>query len=96
MSIVSDIRGAVKHGKRSGHKAKRAARQIKKARKAAKHGDVAGALKFAKKAGKSGFQAGKQASKGAKHAKKGVGRIMKAGSAAVGGNYSGAATAFVE
>ena len=96
MSIISDIQGAVKHGKRSGHKAKRAARQLKKAKKAAKHGDLSGAVKFAKKAGKSGYQAGKQAKKGAKHAKKGVGRIMKAGASAASGNYAGAGAAFVE
>lgn len=96
MTIIKDIQGAVKHGKRSGHKALRAKRQLKKARKAVKHGDIAGAMKFAKKAGKSGYQAGKQASKGAKHAKKGVGRVMKAGASAVSGNYTGAAGAFVE
>ena len=96
MTIIKDIQGAVKHGKRSGHKAKRAARQLKKAKKAAKHGDIAGAVKFAKKAGKSGYQAGKQARKGAKHAKKGAGRILKAGTSAVAGNVTGAAAAFVE
>jgi hypothetical protein len=96
MTIISDIRGAVKHGKHSGHKAKRAIRQAKKMRRAVKHHDIAGALKFAKKAGKSGYQSGKQAAKGAKHAKKGAGRILKAGASAAGGNYTGAAGAFVE
>ena len=56
MTIISDIRGAVKHVKRSGHKAKRAIRQAKKMRRAVKHHDIAGALKFAKKAGKSGYK----------------------------------------
>ena len=96
MTIIKDIQGAVKHGKRSGHKALRAKRQLKKARKAVRHGDIRGAMKFAQKAGKSGYQAGKQASKGAKHAKQGAGRILKAGASAVGGNFTGAAGAFVE
>jgi len=95
-NFLQNIDKAVTHGGRAGHKARRAARQVAKARRAAKKGDIKTAEKFGAKAYKSGKQAAKQGHKGIKAVKRSGKQVVAAGRAAVNRNPAGVATAFVE
>ncbi len=95
-NFLQNVASAVKHGDRAGHKALRAKRQLRKAKKRAKKGDVAGAEKFAAKAYKTGKQGVKQGMR-TKHAvTRGGKQLGRAAGAAVRRNPAGVAAAFVE